>query len=307
MARLSQQVRETIKIAAAVLIVGALLFFYWIYPLSRTKTMWGRADLDSYQVDSTLLSMNDPRSFSDSSVVIDTFRVESDGSTTLACLYLRARESVSLRGTVLLIHAERLDRCSLKSLSELLTNSGFGVVAYDQRGSGLSTGKYHGDGRMESADLEAVIGYLGLHNQLTAPVIVAGWKLGADAALVAASEEKRISAVLAVEPYLSSNRIIDSYRAEFSSWWFPLYRTAIWFWYNARSSYGLEYIDSDAIPAVASHTVVMVADEQRQSTEIHSLISKSGSLLTLAATTNDLNKLTQTIVTLATMSDSTNR
>jgi pimeloyl-ACP methyl ester carboxylesterase len=307
MARLSRQVKETIKIVAVVLVIGILLFFYWFYSLNRAKAMWGRTNLDSYQADSTLLMMNDPSAFFSPSIIVDTFRVESDGSTSLACLNLHLLEKVPLRGTVLLLHSERADRSSLRSLAQSLADSGFGVVVYDQRASGLSTGKYHGDGRMEAADMEAVIRYLGLHNQLTGPVIVAGWKLGADAALVAATEERRISAVLAVEPYLSSNHMIDSYRAEFSGWWFPLYRSVIWFWYNARSSYGLEYRNDADLPSVACRTVMMTAGDPPTDQTIRTLAAKSGTFLTLAPTTTDPNKLVETIVTLASSSNTSNQ
>lgn len=302
MARLSRQVKEAIKIAASVIVIGALLFFYWVYPLNRAKVMWGRSDLDTYNPDSTSLLMNDPSAFSTPPTVVDTFRAESDGSTSLACLYLHRPDNAPLRGTVLLLHSDRTDRNSLSSVAAQLSDSGFGVVVYDQRASGRSTGSYHGDGRMEAADLEAVIGHLGLHDQLTPPVIVAGWKIGADAALVAATEERRISAVLAVEPYLSSSQLVDSYQAEFSTWWFPLYHTTIWFWFNARSSYGLDYIDPDVVPPVAGRTVLMIAEERRQSPEILTLSAKSGTRLTVAPVTADQNELVETILALATQS-----
>jgi len=303
---LSRQVKETIKIVLSVLVVGALLFFYWIYPLNRSKAMWGRADLETYNRDSTLLMPNDPSIFSGSPIVVDTFRVESDGSATLACLYLHRPDPGSLLGTVVLLHSDRTDRNSMKSLALALADSGFGVVMYDQRASGLSTGKYHSDGQMEAADLESVVGHLGLHSLLTAPLIVAGWKLGADAALGAALEEKRISAVLAVEPYLSSRQLVDSYQAEFRTWRIPLYRTIIWFWFNARSSYGLDFRDDENIPGVACRTLLMTTTDPPTDPALKTLVEKSGSLLAFVPATNDLDKLVERIVSLTVASHDSN-
>jgi pimeloyl-ACP methyl ester carboxylesterase len=306
MPRLSRQVKEVIKTIAVVLAIGLLIFFYWIYPLGRAKAMWGRVDLDTFNRDSVTARLNDPSSFKGGTATIDTFRVDADGSTLLAGVYLQSSTGLAPRGTIILLHAERADRTSLAPLALKLVDSGFAVAVYDQRAVGLSTGKYHSDGRMEASDLEAIIGHLGLHNQLTPPVIVAGWNLGADAALAAENEEKRIAAVLAVEPYLSTRRVIDSYTAEFSTWWFPVRQTMLWFWFNARSSYGLEYIEADAVPGAAGRTVLMITEGRRQSPEVHALSAKSSALLTLAATTTDQNKLVETIVTLATMTNGSN-
>lgn len=299
MPRLSRQVKEVIKTVAVVLVIGLLVFFYWIYPLGRAKAMWGRIDLDSFDRDSVIARTNDPLSFAGGATSIDTFRVDADGTTLLAGVYLYSA-SRSVRGTIILLHSEKADRRALAPLALQLVDSGFAVAVYDQRATGLSTGKYHSDGRMEAADLEAVIGHLGLHNQLTAPVIVVGWKVGADAALTAENEEKRISAVLAVEPYLSTQKLIDSYTTEFSTWWFPLQHTMLWFWFNARTSYGLEYIDADAVPAVTTRTMLMITKDRRQSSEVLALTEKSGSRLTLAPLTTDQNQLVSAIVTLAT-------
>ena len=303
MARLSRQTKEIIKTVAVVLLIALILIVYMIYPLNRVKAMWGRSDIDTYRATLKDLPMNDPAAFTALGLVADTFRVESDGATSIAGVFLHDSAKVASRGTFVLVPSERTDRSSLAPLSRALVDSGFAVVTYDQRATGSSTGKYHADGPVESGDLEALIGHLGVHNQLAPPVIVAGWKLGADAALLAATEEKRISAVLAVEPYLSSRRVIDTYRREFGGYWFPLYRTTTWFWFNIRTGYGAAYRDDAEVKAVACRTILMIPDTDRQSPEIEAITRLSGNALTSMPLPADQNKLTELLVTLATASN----
>lgn len=298
MPRVSKQVKEIIKTCVVVLALALLVFFYWIYPLNRAKAMWGRTDLDSYQPDSLLARPNDPTAFAVDRVAIDTFRVEADGSTVLAALRIFPSGITAARGTIILVHTEKSDRSSTTNLARQLIDSGFVVIVYDQRASGLSSGKYHSDGRMEGTDLETVVAHLGLHDQLVAPVIVVGWNSGADAALLSQSDEKRISAVLAIEPYLSTTAFIESYQEQFASWKFPFWRTLLWFWLNARSSYGLDYSDGSALTALGP-AIIQVGEGRRNSPELQALMSKSGTNLAVAPVETDLNKLVSSIVELA--------
>jgi hypothetical protein len=152
---------------------------------------------------------------------------------------------------------------------------------------------------MESADLEALVGHLGIHDQLPIPVVAAGWRAGADAALLAQVDDKRISAVLAIEPYLSTDRFIESYQAEFQSWKFPFWRTLLWFWFNARSSYGLAYVGSDDLAALGGRATLMLGESDLNSPEVSVMTSKSGSNLTIMSLETDANKLAGIIVSLA--------
>ncbi len=300
MPRLSKQVKEIIKTCVVVLALALLVFFYWIYPLNRAKAMWGRTDLDSYQPDSLLARSNDPTAFAFDGVAIDTFRVEADGSTSLAALRIVPAPTTTPRGTIILLHTEKSDRSSTADLARHLIDSGFAVVSYDQRATGLSTGKYHSDGRMEGTDLETVVAHLGLHDKLVATVVVVGWNIGADAALLAQTDEKRISAVLAIEPYLSTTAFIESYQKQLASWKFPFWRTLLWFWLNARSSYGLDYNNGSAVTAIGP-AIIQVGEGRRNLPELQALISKSGANLAVAPVETDLNKLAGIIVSLATV------
>ncbi len=230
---------------------------------------------------------------------VDTFRLEVDANTILAALRVYPVSNPSPRGTIVLLHTEKSDRSSLAELTRSLVDSGFSVVVYDQRASGLSTGKYHSDGRMESADFEALVAYLGIHDQLTAPVIAVGWRTGADAALLAQADEKRISAVLAIEPYLSTNRFVETYQSQFQSWKFPFWRTLLWFWLNARSSYGLGFVNSGDAASVSGRATLMISESDQSSGEVAALKARSGSNLTFLPVETDMNKLAGIIVSLA--------
>ncbi len=299
MARLSRQTREIIKTVVVVVILALLLFFYTIYPLNRVKAMWGRSDIDTFKVDLKHLPANDPGVFVAAGLAADSFRVESDGATSLAGLFLRTGKASTPRGTIVLIHAERSDRTAMVGLASQILDSGFNVVVYDQRASGFSTAKYHGDGQVEAGDLEAVIGHLGVHQQLVPPVVAVGWKLGADAALAAAQDEKRINAVMAIEPYLTDHRMVDALKEQYRSYWFPLYRSTIWFWFNIRSGYGAPYRDLKDIQPAACRTLLMVGEADRASSEVQRIQELSGEAVTIALLPSAENKLAADIVTLA--------
>ena len=48
MAKISKQTKEIINIILFFLVIGILVTFYWIYPLSLAKTGMGRNDLNEY-------------------------------------------------------------------------------------------------------------------------------------------------------------------------------------------------------------------------------------------------------------------
>ncbi|NOY88627.1 MAG: hypothetical protein GXO93_04445, partial [FCB group bacterium] len=75
--KLSRQTKEIIQTVIFLLVIALLVFAYIIYPLNRTKHMLARKNIDSFSNDSLVL--NDPTVFTDSGLVVDTFRVEADG------------------------------------------------------------------------------------------------------------------------------------------------------------------------------------------------------------------------------------
>ena len=89
---MSQTVKEVLQIVVFLLVVGILLTVFVIYPLNRSKAILARSDMDDFNFDS--LPANDPTAFLELNAAVDTFRIDADGLTNLACLYL-ARSDLS--------------------------------------------------------------------------------------------------------------------------------------------------------------------------------------------------------------------
>ncbi len=288
MAKLSRQTKEIIQIVVFLLVVGILLTFYVIYPLNRTKVAMGRFDVDNYNNDS--LVINDVTAWAeaglgcDSGQVCDTFRIETDGQTTIAGLRIAPPDSVistTIKGTVCLLHRDGENRDSLIDLARFFLDSGYIAIVYDQRATSRSTSKYHGEGQLEANDLDEVIRYLDIREIIVQPVVVIGFELGADAALLAQIEEPRIAATIAIEPYLTSTKWLDKLIDRYDIMWFPFQRTILWWWYGIRSSYASPYRELENIQGVRVPTLVIAPEKFLSSQEVTTLKEASdNSLLT---------------------------
>ena len=284
MAKKSSTVKEIIQIVVFLLIVGILLTAFVIYPLGATKTLFGRANLDEYNPDS--LGVNDPTPFIEAGFKVDTFSVEPETFTRLAAVRLGPIDATQdgaepdkspdeWRGTAVLLNDERFDMASMIPLARRLVDSGFSVVLYDQRATGLSTAEYHSDGQNESSDLEEVITYLRFRELLYHPFIAVGYSVGADAAMLTSLEDSRIDAVVAVDPYLSTDRWIDVLKSEQGIWWLPFYKTIYWFWYGMRSDNAAPYRETDNLIAPVKPTLLIAGNELRESDEYKHLLEIS--------------------------------
>ncbi len=254
--KISQTTREVIKTAAVLIVVGILVVVYAIYPLTRAKAVMGRPNPDAFRnLDS--LPVNDPAACLGADLVCDTFRVEVDALTNLAGLFVEVSSDTAapVAGTVILLHEESADRTALLPWARQFVARGYNVVLYDQRASGLSSGQYHGEGRLEADDLEEVLAWLHIRDRLRPPVAVVGRGLGAEAAYLAALEEARLDGIVAIEPYLSTDRLWDVKRHARGLWNFPFFKTTMWWWYKIRSGYasprrGLDNLEAVPIPAL---------------------------------------------------------
>ncbi len=299
--KMSRQTKEIVKVVLFFVIVGLALTIYVIYPLNRTEAAMARETDGSEDSGSdSLVLVNDPTPFLAAGLHADTFRVEADGLTTLSCLYILPDSIAtpdSVAGTVFLIPSEETDRTAMLPLSSALVDSGFSVVTYDPRATGGSTGEYHGEGRYEANDLEALLAWLVIRNRLIHPVTVVGGGLGADAALLAALEESRIDRVIAWRPHLTTSRWLDRV-AEREGWlWFPFRRTVMWFWYNLRSGYAAPYRDMAQLAPVACPTVLVLPESGEDETVRRLRELSDDSLLTIKTTaTADFERAQETII-----------
>lgn len=281
MAKMSQTVKEILQIVVFLLIVGILVTVFIIYPLNRTKAFFARPDIEEFNADS--LPANDPTAFLELGAVVDTFRVDADGLTSLACIYLTPQadsatpnEPVVIRGTAILLHDERADRNSMIPLATTLLDSGFEVCLYDQRASGLSTGEYHGDGEFEATDLAELIGYLGIRDRIHHPLVAIGQSVGADAVLLIAADEPRLDAVVAIEPYVTSERWLDMLMDEHDMYWLPFSHTLLEFWYELQSGYAPQYRERDDLDGVDCRALILVSEDHLDDEEIATVSELSG-------------------------------
>jgi pimeloyl-ACP methyl ester carboxylesterase len=262
MAKMSQNVKEIIQVVVFVVVVVGLILVFVTYPLTRTKAYLARPDISTYKADST--AINDPSAFAELDAAVDTFRVEADGLTTLACAYLAPRlapdslgQPVRPRGTAVLLHGDGVDRKAMIPLAAMLLDSGWAVCLYDQRASGLSTGKYRSDGECEATDLTEVLGYLRIRDRLVRPLVAVGWQTGADAVLLTAAGEKQYDAIVAVSPYITSERWLSVLMKEHDMFWIPFPHSVFKFWYELRSGYAPQYRDLQGIKLPLAHTLLI--------------------------------------------------
>jgi len=296
MARLSRTTKEIINTVIFLLVVATLLTAFVCYPLNRTQAFLGRPDIDDFNEDS--LVANDAALYVEAGFVPDTFRVESDGLTNIACLYIATLDSAdTVAGTVFLLHNDGANRDSLLDLARAMHSAGYAVVAYDQRASGRSTGRYRGGGRFEANDLVEVIRYLDIRGRIIHPVYAVGYGQGGDATILTALEDDRIDGVVAIAPYLSSKRLLDILRERHNPYWTPLYRTMLWWWYDIRSGYSAQYRDLENIEPVACRTLIMLPAEAFEDEEVARITELSSpDLLTVETIPTDRAAINDRIV-----------
>lgn len=281
--KLSATTKEIIKTAVVLIVIGIIVVVYAIYPLMKTKTVMGRENMDAFN-DPDSIPVNDPTSCVEAGLACDTFRVEADALTSLAGLYIESPIDTAMPalGTVMLLHSDTADRSAMLPWAGAFVERGYNVVLYDHRASGYSTGKYHGEGRLEANDLEEVIGWMDIRDMLNHPVVVVGRGIGGDAAYLASLEEPRIEGVVAVGPYLSTGRMWEIKQERYDLWSFPFFKTMMWWWYDIRSGYAAPYREADDLEATPIPTLVYVSEEAMDSDEVEALRELSeGELLTI--------------------------
>ncbi len=268
MAKISRQTKEIIKTILFFGAIALLLVTYVIYPLNRAKTLMAREDLDQYSQDS--LAENAAGLYVEAGLEADTFRFESDALTNLACLEIPVRRDSGVvpRGTAILLHDDGANRDSLVSLAKMFSDSGYIVFALDLRASGRTSAKYRGEGYLEATDIQALISHLEIHGHIAHPLLIVGYGRGAEAARLATFEEERIDAVIAVRPYLTTKRMQNILRQRYDTYWFPFYRTIMWWWYNIRSGYGAPYRDTENLRPVTTPTVIYLDEKDMEIEEV---------------------------------------
>lgn len=284
MAKTNPIVKEIIQIVIFLAVAGSLIYFFWIYPLNRASDLAERPEAEQVELDS--LPANDLTPIIEAGLTnVDSFRVQTDGLTSIAGAYLRPQVDPNKNpaGTVLLLHDIGEDRNDMIPLAQQLIYGGFTVILIDQRASGLSSGKFHGDGQLEATDLSELIGWLDLRSRVYLPITVVGFGLGAEAAILATAEDDRINRVMAINPYLTTERMQALQKEQHDLLWIPFYNTIMWWWYNTSSGYAAPYREIDQIRPVKASTMLMLPTDQTEIPEVKRLAELSGDKLTVIA------------------------
>jgi pimeloyl-ACP methyl ester carboxylesterase len=117
----------------------------------------------------------------------------------------------SPRGTILVLHGV-LDRSAVMlPAARALADAGYRAVLVDLRGRGRSTGKYMTFGIQEAKDLSQVLDALQAKGLVTGRLGVYGISYGATTAIQLAAVDRRVRAVVAVEPFSSAREEVPHF------------------------------------------------------------------------------------------------
>ena len=118
-------------------------------------------------------------------------------------------QATNRRAILVYLHGVAANRTSAVGIVQRFVGRGFDVVAYDSRAHGESDGRVCTYGFFEKEDLRRVLDALD-----SAPIVLFGTSLGAAVALLEASDDLRVRAVVAAETF-SDLRTVASERAPF--------------------------------------------------------------------------------------------
>jgi len=111
-------------------------------------------------------------------------------------------------GTVLLLAGYRGTKFTMLPWALHFTAAGYRCVLVDLRGEGDSTPTWVSYGNYESADVKQVMDWLYDQHLVAPPLVLFGVSYGASVALRAAGLDRRVAAVIAIEPFVDATDVI---------------------------------------------------------------------------------------------------
>jgi pimeloyl-ACP methyl ester carboxylesterase len=114
------------------------------------------------------------------------------------------------RGTVIFCHGLFNQRSELLEQAVFMRQNGFRGLLFDFRHHGKSDGESTTFGYYERSDVQAAIEYILKEKKETGPIILWGISMGAANALLAASEQSEIRAVIAESSFYSARETLRS-------------------------------------------------------------------------------------------------
>jgi pimeloyl-ACP methyl ester carboxylesterase len=120
-------------------------------------------------------------------------------------------KSQSPRGTILVLHGLLARSAVMLPVARALAGSGYRTVLVDLRGCGRSSGKYMTFGLQEAKDLSQVIDALEQKGLRAGGVGVYGISYGATTSIHLAAVDRRVRAVVAVEPFSTAREEVPHF------------------------------------------------------------------------------------------------
>jgi uncharacterized protein len=115
--------------------------------------------------------------------------------------------SSQAKWTVIALHGHRGARHHCVGIAAALWRRGANVLLFDHRGRGSSEGKSISLGHFERVDVSAAIGYA-LSRAPEVPLGLIGYSMGGAVALMSASRDERVGAVVADSPFASERELV---------------------------------------------------------------------------------------------------
>jgi pimeloyl-ACP methyl ester carboxylesterase len=115
------------------------------------------------------------------------------------------------RGTILVLHGVLARSANMLPVARVMAGAGYRAVLVDLRGRGRSTGKYMTFGLQEAKDLSQVIDALERRDLLAGNLGVYGISYGATTSIHLAAADRRVRAVVAVEPFSTAREEVPHF------------------------------------------------------------------------------------------------
>jgi dienelactone hydrolase len=130
----------------------------------------------------------------DTALSVEEISISSSDDVTLAGWFVPPQNGA----TIILLHGFGGSRLEMLWHAEKLVESGFGVLLYDERATGESTGQYRSFGWQDTADVTAALAYLSQRSDANQDKIgMVGCSAGAQISLRSAAQTPEIAAVWA--------------------------------------------------------------------------------------------------------------
>lgn len=113
------------------------------------------------------------------------------------------------RAVLVLVHGKDINRQHFVGAAQRFVAEGFGVVAFDQRAHGRSSGEFVTFGAKEVGDLRLIIDTAQAKWGRALPVVVVGESLGAAVALQTAAVDERVRVVVAGASFADLSTVVN--------------------------------------------------------------------------------------------------